>query len=191
MRLFAAFLLALVPAFAFSQTPAQTGMAVKGIAVPAVAEAAGKKLVLNGAGGRVKVVFNVYVGALYLEERSSDAADIINQDKTRRMEMTFLRNVDSAAIGEAIEKGFNSNSAAALPALKARLSDFRKLIPDLRKGDRLVFTYSPAAGLIIEHNGKQTGSIPGADFAAALFASWLGDNPADKNLKKTLLSGNR
>ncbi|MDD2774104.1 MAG: chalcone isomerase family protein [Elusimicrobiales bacterium] len=161
---------------------------VKGVAVPDSAEVSGKKLTLNGAGVRRKVVFNVYVGALYLEEQSADGVVIIRQDKTRRMELTFLRNVDSAAISEAIEKGFAKNAADTLPALKARLADFRKLIPDLRKGDKLALTYAPGQGLAVEYNGKPAGSIPGKDFSDALFSVWLGGYPADNSLRTALLS---
>ena len=179
--------LAIAPSGVFAADVSPYAMEIKGIGVPATVEIAGKKLVLNGAGLRTKMIFKVYVGALFLERKTSSAAEIISQDKARRMELTFLRNLDSGAITDAVEKGFARNPAFPKKELDARLANFRKLIADLKKSDRLSFTYVPGEGLDISCNGKSVGSVPGKDFADALFAVWLGDSPADKNLRRALL----
>jgi hypothetical protein len=36
-------------------------------------------------------------------------------------------------------------------------------------------------------NGRPMGMIEGADFAAAIFSLWLGENPYDKQFKNALL----
>ena len=92
-----------------------------------------------------------------------------------------------ATVAQAISEGFEKNSKERLPALKERVEKFRKLIPDLTKGDKLSFLYVPGKGLSVETNGKLSGEIEGRDFSEALFRCWLGSVPADKELKKGLL----
>ena len=43
-------------------------------------------------------------------------------------------------------------------------------------------------GTQLEHNGEAVGTIPGADFATAYFAIWLGTDPIDAPLRVQLLS---
>jgi hypothetical protein len=160
---------------------------LKGVTVPVNMELEGKKLQLNGLGLRTKVVFKVYVGALYLEKTSKDGMEIAASEQYKRMELNFLRGVDGADVAKAIADGFNNNAADVLPAIKERIAKFEKLIPDVKKGDKLVFTYRPGKTLEVEAGGKVLGSIEGKDFADALFRVWLGPKPSDKALKDGLL----
>lgn len=151
-----------------------------------------KALALNGLGVRRKRMFvlvNVYVAGLYLEHGSSDAAAITSADETKRIEMVFLRDVSGDSVGDAIAEAFEKNSAAQLPALKDRLAKLKKLIPDVKKGDDLLFTYEPGKGTKVTLNNAEKGSIEGHDFQKALFLAWLGSQPADEDLKKALLRG--
>ena len=52
----------------------------------------GQTLVLNGTGMRTKFVFDIYVGALYLSEKSSDAKAILDSATPKRVAMHFLRD---------------------------------------------------------------------------------------------------
>ncbi|MFA6434424.1 MAG: chalcone isomerase family protein [Elusimicrobiales bacterium] len=171
------------PAFAW----AQEGRTLKGVTLPVQVAREGKVLALNGMGLRTRIVFKVYVGGLYVEKPSKDAAALIASEQNKLMELVFLRNVDGGTVAGAISEGFEKNSKEQLPALKERVEKFRKLIPDLKKGDKLSFFYEPARGLSVESNGKASGQIEGKDFADALFRCWLGGIPADKDLKKGLL----
>ena len=42
-------------------------------------------------------------------------------------------------------------------------------------------------GVIVNKNGKLLTTIRGLEFKKALFGIWLGEKPADKNLKKGML----
>ncbi len=48
-------------------------------------------------------------------------------------------------------------------------------------------TYIPGTGTELALNGRPMGVIEGADFAAAIFSLWLGENPYDKRFKNALL----
>ena len=92
-----------------------------------------------------------------------------------------------AEVGEAITGGFAANAGAGLAALKDRMALFVKMIPDVKKGDRLTFIYRPGGGLEVQANGRKTGAVEGKDFSDTLFRVWLGEKPADKDLKAGLL----
>lgn len=160
---------------------------LKGVTMPGQVALDGRTLALNGMGLRTKVVFKVYVAGLYLEKTSADGLAIAASEQVKRMELVFLRSVDGADVAKAISDGFTNNAGEALPALKDRISKFGKLIPDVKKGDRLLFIYRPAAGVEVLANGKSAGTIEGKDFGDALLRVWLGPKPSDKALKEGLL----
>lgn len=160
---------------------------LNGVSMPLAMQMDGKALRLNGMGLRMKVVFKVYVGGLYLERNSRDGIEIASSEQVKRMELVFLRGVSGEDVSGAIADGFKNNAGPSLPALADRIEKFRKLIPDVKKGDRLLFVYRPGAGLEVQANGKALGSIEGKDFSDALFRVWLGEKVSDKNLKKGLL----
>ncbi|MHB0995489.1 MAG: chalcone isomerase family protein [Elusimicrobiales bacterium] len=160
---------------------------LKGVTAPVSVDFEGKKLQLNGLGLRTKVVFKVYVGALYLEKTSKDGLEIAASEQVKRIELTFLRGVDGADVAKAIADGFANNAGDALPAIKERIAKFETFIPDVKKGDKLAFTYRPGKGVDVESAGKVAGSIEGKDFGDALLRVWLGPKPSDKALKDGLL----
>jgi len=166
---------------------AEVEVSLKGITMPAAMQFEGKKLELNGMGLRTKVVFKVYVAGLYLEKTSRDGMEIASSEQVKRMELVFLRSVSGEDVAKAIADGFVNNAGPVLPALKDRIAKFEKLIPDVKKGDKLLFIYRPGIGVELQANGKTTGKIEGKDFADALFRVWLGPKPSDKALKSGLL----
>lgn len=146
----------------------------------------GKTLKLNGMGLRVKFIVSVYVAGLYLETPSKDANEIIKADAARRVDLKMLRNLDKAAIVDAIRVGFDKNSGADLPALKERLDTFCGLITDLKEGSTLSISYVPGKGTSVAGSAGST-VVAGKDFADALFKVWLGKSPVDDGLKKGML----
>ncbi|OGR42884.1 MAG: hypothetical protein A2X35_09630 [Elusimicrobia bacterium GWA2_61_42] len=161
---------------------------LKGVTMPVTVQFEGRQLLLNGMGLRTKVVFKVYAAGLYLEKNSTDGLEIAASEQVKKIELVFLRAVDGADVAKAIADGFaNNNAADALPALKDRIARFEKLIPNVKKGDKLAFTYRPAAGIEVLANGKPLGAVEGKDFADALLRVWLGPKPSDKALKDGLL----
>lgn len=184
MKNFALFLLLALPCGLFA---AEGERSLKGVTLPAAMQSEGKTLALNGMGLRTKVVFKVYVAGLYLEKTSRDGLEIASSEQVKRMELVFLRSVSGGDVAKAISEGFDNNAGAALPALKERIKKFGALIPDVKKGGRLVFSYRPGQGLEVQVNGKAAGNIEGKDFSDALFRVWLGPKPSDKVLKAGLL----
>lgn len=169
--------------------PAAIGKEVAGVTLPDTVSVEGKSLKLNGAGLRTKMVFKVYVAGLYLETPSKDGGTVVSSDQVKRMQLSILRGLDRSKITEAISEGFEKNSKAQLPALKARLDRLNAMIPDVEKGDQIVLTWVPGKGTVVSARNVEKGVIEGKDFADALFAVWLGANPVQPDLKKSLLGG--
>jgi chalcone isomerase-like protein len=165
-----------------------TAKDVDGHQIPDTAAQDGKNLSLIGAGIRNKWMFDVYVGALYAEKPTFNAANLIKSEQVKRMNLHLLRDVSKDKIIESIREGFEKNSKAQMPALQARLDQLAAAVPDLKKGDLLSLTYVPDKGVVVGGVAKET-VIPGKDFADALFSCWLGPDPADSDLKRKLLGG--
>ena len=165
-----------------------TAKDVEGTQVPDSVSQDGKTLHLIGAGVRSKWMFNVYVGALYAEKPTFNAANLIKSEQLKRMDLHLLRDVGKDKIIESIREGFEKQSKAQMPALQGRLDQLAAAVPDLKKGDILSLTYVPEKGVVVGGAAKET-VIPGKDFADALFSVWLGPDPVDTDLKRKLLGG--
>jgi hypothetical protein len=165
-----------------------TAKDVDGHQIPDTVSQDGKNLSLIGAGIRNKWMFNVYVGALYAEKPTFNAANLIKSEQIKRMDLHMLRDVGKDKIVESIREGFEKQSKAQMPALQARLDQLAAAVPDLKKGDVLSLTYIPEKGVVVGGAAKET-VIPGKDFADALFSVWLGPDPVDGDLKRKLLGG--
>jgi hypothetical protein len=161
---------------------------VAGVQVPDTATAEGKTLKLNGAGLRKKFVFKVYVAALYVETPSRDGAAVVAASGIKSMRLTIMRSLKGTQISEAIEEGFERNSKDQQEKLRARLKKLEAMIPDVKEGDEIVFTFLPD-GVRVVVRGTDRGTIEGRDFGDALLSVWLGPNPVQEDLKKALLGG--
>jgi hypothetical protein len=150
----------------------------------------GKTLLLNGVGLREKLWIDVYVGSLYLPRRTSDVAEILSKPGPWRVQLDFVyKEVSREKLLDAWREGFEENqSAESLAKLGDRIDRFYAFFTGsaLAK-DRYRFDYSPGTGVRVSRNGKELGAIPGDDFKTALLEIWLGNHPADKQLKKGML----
>ena len=147
------------------------------------------KLQLNGMGYRTKFIFDIYIGGLYTESKvdSRDAAQALTGPKRVVMHMVY-DEVEREKITNGWKVGFEeNNSDEKLKKLQARLNTFNSYFPDLKKNDVLLFDYIPATGTRVTLNGEVKGVIEGADFYTALLDVWLGEEPADDDLKDAML----
>jgi hypothetical protein len=146
-------------------------------------------LQLNGMGYRTKFIFDIYVGGLYTDSRvkSRDAVQALKGPKRVVMHMVY-DEVERKKITDGWNNGFEeNNSEKQLDKLQARLTIFNSYFPDLKKNDVLLFDYIPATGTRVTINGEVKGIIEGADFYTALLDVWLGEEPADDDLKDAML----
>jgi len=164
---------------------------IAGQTVPDSAEVAGKQLVLNGAGKRVKIVFDVYVAALYTAAKTADADAVINAFAPRRIELRMLRSVGASTMYESFAEGMEANIGKdGLKKFAAQIASLSKIFDEAKsaaKGDVIQIDFVPAQGTLLTIRGKSYPAIEGDDFASAMLSIWLGKSPAQDSLKKKLL----
>jgi hypothetical protein len=187
MLLLAAALLAAAPTPPLASA-ADSGRTISGVSLPATIEVAGQQLTLNGASMRKKVVFKVYVAALYVVQTSTSASALLEADAARRMEMHFVRNVDKGKICEAWDEGLENNTPGASAELKAQFVELCGFMADIKDGQAFLFTYMPGVGTTVEVAGESKGTITGKEFADAMLRCWIGPKPGPgEGFKKNLL----
>ncbi len=144
---------------------------------------------LNGVGYRTKFFFKIYIGALYLPEKSSSPEVILEQPGPKRIHMHFLyEEVEREKLVNGWNEGFeNNNDEATLAKLKDRIEQFNNVFPTLREGDEVLLDYIPHKGTRVTIKGNEVALIKGKDFYQALLKIWLGDEPADEDLKEAML----
>ncbi len=160
-----------------------------GVTMADSAQAGGQSLVINGLGLRKKLGFKVYVGALYLPRKDSDAGRILAADTPRRVEQEFLRKVGAGSLNGAWDDCLEANTPQASAEVRQGFETLKSWMDDIAKGDRLAFTYTPEGGTEVELRGAAKGSIAGKAFADALLACWIGPEPATEDLKEAMLGG--
>lgn len=163
---------------------------VAGIKIEDRLKLGSSELVLNGAGLCSKLFIKVYVGALYVGQKSSSPAAILDSTTPRRMLLRMLREMEAEALHAALDEGLRNNlSAAELAELKPQaeqLAMIMKNIGKVREGDSIAIDFT-GEGVGVSLNGDSRGKVVGPTFARALLKVWLGDKPADASLKKALL----
>jgi hypothetical protein len=148
-------------------------------------------LVLNGAGIRTKFFFKIYVAALYLSEKTHTAAAVLDEPGARRVALYPLRELTGKHFSEAFNHAIEANhTASELSALDARIKAFSTMFTsnkEIQKGRVITLDYLPDAGTVVSVNGVEQGRFAGQDFYRALLKIWLGEHPAQDDLKKALL----
>jgi long-chain acyl-CoA synthetase len=151
----------------------------------------GPELLLNGAGVRTRVVFKVYVGALYLPQKNTAANAVINDSGAKRVALHVLRDLTADQLLSALNDGLKANHTpdqlAKLDAQTRQLESIFKSVKAAKNGDTITIDFLGDPGTRITVNGEAKGTITGADFGRALLRVWLGDSPADAALKKAML----
>lgn len=178
----------LLLALILSSSPATLdGAELAGATLDDETEVGGQALVLNGLGLRKKIGFKVYVGGLYLGSKLSDAGEVMSADAPRRMVMHFLRGVSEKQLCGGWDDGLQGNSPGAPDAVKEDFETLCGYMEDVKKGDRLVFSYRPGHGTEVEVKGASKGILEGKAFADALLACWLGPEPPSDDFRDGLL----
>lgn len=175
-------------AFGFAAARPLAARELAGVNLPDTLSAGDKTLKLNGLGLRKKGgIVKIYVGGLYLEAPSRDAAAILAADAPKAVRMHFLRDLRKSQLTEVFSEGFEANAKEKAAAQKAALDKMLALVPDVKEGETLSFVYVPGKGTTLFSGDKALGTFEGKDFADVVFLLWLGPKPPSEDLKKGML----
>jgi len=164
---------------------------VEGVKIDDKTRVANADVTLNGAGLRKRAFFKVYAMGLYVPQKTSNAAQLMDQAGPKRITIRMLRDVSADAFNEALLEGIRANhSEAEVKALEPRLKELSAVIAEVKeakKGMAIDLDWTGADTQVMV-NGKPTGKpIAGQDLYKALLKIWLGDKPVQDDLKKALL----
>lgn len=164
---------------------------VGGVKLDDKASVGGQELVLNGAGIRTKVFIKVYVGALYVPAKAVDLAGVLAKGP-RRFQLVLLRDLSADQLIDALVDGMKANSTpeeqAAIATQTAEMVATMKAFKDVKEKDVVTLDFVDGATKI-GLNGAAKASIAGEPFNRALTRVWLGEHPAQADLKKAMLGG--
>ena len=146
--------------FAFLALAPAQARTLEGVELPDTAVVDGATLKLNGMGLRAATALRVkaYVGGLYLEEPSSNAATVIDSRQRKRVTMKFLRDIDRGRLTSGWAESLRKVGGKTM---EPSIAEFTSLIPDVKTGDTMSFTWRPGVGLEVAMDDKVRGTVPG------------------------------
>jgi hypothetical protein len=173
-----------------------SALEVAGVNVPEKAQVGGQPLVLNGAGSRFMAgVIDVYVIAFYLPESKHKVEEVLEESRSKNVTIWFLTPLGVQVTGvqllDATHKLMSENMGAEelknLDPSWKQFSTFFDKIKEFKNEDKLSVDYQPGKGMRISMNGKELGRIVQPEFMRAFLLVWLGEQPAQVDLKDRLL----
>jgi len=152
-----------------------------------VVEVSSQQLQLQGAGLlKVMVFVKAYAGAFYLP--ASAQADQALTPVAKRLVLEYYQPIKGVDFAKATRLKIADNvDTAEAERLAARIERLAAMYKDVQPGDRYALTYVPGTGTRLSLNDEHLGTIPGDDFARAVFAIWLGADPIDEKFRDRLL----
>jgi len=160
---------------------------IGGVKLPQTLSFAGHEVQLHGAGLRKKLFIKVYAGALYLSSEASTEQQILSEDSSMVVRMHFIYDgVSVEKLISAWDEGFSKTTAGEFgDKVKAFNALFRH---EAKKGNIYDVVYIPGQGIEVFFNDQSQGKVTcGPAFKKAVFAIWLGPDPADEGLKEGML----
>jgi hypothetical protein len=184
--------LALAVAPAAAQEVAEPGSGVKFAAKRG-------DLSLLGVGLRTRTIFQVKVYAIGLYVADSALAgplaahkaaptgpalyrELVRGDFPKELHLKFVRDVGQSTIQEAMRESLAGS------ADKSRLDAFAGYFPEIKAGQECVLRWAPGGTLETLMAGQPRPPIADREFAAAVFAVWLGEKPVQDDIKTGLVS---
>ncbi|WNJ21596.1 chalcone isomerase family protein [Pontibacter sp. G13] len=148
----------------------------------------GNSLQLNGAGVRSKYFMDLYVGALYLTEKSSSSGEIIKSTQPQAIRLHIISSlITSEKMISSTEEGFENATGDNTAPISAEIKQFIDAFSaPIEKGD-IFDMVNTADGVKVYKNAKLLTTVKGAAFKEALFGIWLGADPAQSSLKRGML----
>lgn len=130
-------------------------------------------LVLNGAGVRSRFGFKVYVGSLYLKEKSSDSKIIAAADEPMAITMVWVRDIPLDKITDVYVEAFKYAAINKDESLQKNIDAFMAALRPCEKNAVTKIVYIPGKGTSMYYNDTQTLHVEGMAFKESLFRIWL------------------
>ncbi len=148
-----------------------------GVRLPDAIFLQGRELVLDHMELKKKLFFELYVWGLYLEHTPGSTHEAIAAQGPKQLQLHFRRSLNREQLVNSFRNFLSRTSAMRTPEMRQHSEQLVQSLRAVRKGDSLLITYLPDKGLLVSGEASRGALIPGKDFADALFAAWLTENP--------------
>lgn len=105
------------------------------------------------------------------------------------LELAYLRDFSSKDIAERSITEMRRSAAISEEQAKTWINEMLRVIPDIKKGDRVMGIHRPGSGAQLLVNGKSSGEIRDAEFARLFFGIWLSPKTSEPKVRAALLAG--
>lgn len=105
------------------------------------------------------------------------------------LELSYLRSFDSQAVAERSISEMRRSATVSDEQAGQWTSAMARVLPDVKKGDRVMGVHRPGVGASFWMNGKALGEIRDAEFARRFFGIWLAPTTSEPGLRTALLAG--
>ena len=105
------------------------------------------------------------------------------------LELTYLRDFKALDIAERSIKEMRRSSAISDMQESKWLADMQRVVPDVKKSDRILGIHKPGIGADFWVNGKPVGDIADPEFAKLFFGIWLSPKTSEPQMRSRLLNG--
>ena len=159
---------------------------VSGVSVPDNVSVEGTSLNYQGAGVRSKFFIDLYVGSLFTQTADKD---VIKSQDLSAIRLNIISGlITSEKMVTAITEGFDGATAGNTAPISAEIAEFIGVFSEeIAKGDQFTLVSAPGKGLTTYKNNEKLSTINNEVFRQAVLSIWLGDSPADDDLKEDML----
>jgi hypothetical protein len=105
------------------------------------------------------------------------------------LELTYLRAFDAADVADRSLQEIRRSVVISDAQAAQWKAEMLRVIPDVKKGDRIMGVHRPGVGAAFWVNGKTNGEIRDAEFARLFFGIWLSPKTSEPKLRDALLAG--
>ena len=130
-------------------SPVCNAKEIEGVNLPESLEVAKSKLILNGAGVRSKFFMDLYVGGLYLENKSNNPQEIIEGDEPMAIRLHIISSlITSKKMENATREGFENATKGNTEPIKIQIEEFISVFKEkIEEDDIFDLFYLPGKGL--------------------------------------------
>lgn len=105
------------------------------------------------------------------------------------LELAYLRDFSNKEIAESSITEMRRSAIISDEQAKSWMNEIQRVIPDIKKGDRVMGIHRPGYGAQLLVNGKSSGEIRDTEFARLFFGIWLSLKTSEPKMRAALLAG--
>lgn len=150
----------------------------------------GKELVLNGVGEARELTGTLYLGALYLEHRSSNPDVVATSVWSKRISMRISADkLYGRRLGQLWRERIAINSDRKLVTELGK--DIMQFVEAFKetfvKGDEITVDFLPEKGTVVSVNGTEIARVKKLELYELIVRAWVGEKPPTAQFKVGVL----